>query len=196
MRPHGAGSLFAVGDRWVFQRSLFENGRRVRRSVSGATQEEALSKAARRTDWGTRQTIAERRAAAKRARVAALHADDHTTGRERNGRAVEYVERVVRIARIEGWSADHVARVIVATLTPSRVRRGIFGPCAYCKSWLASAIDHVVPTVRGGSDEPSNLVSACKSCNSQKADRTPAEWGWRPNMASQVASRRERGERR
>lgn len=36
-------------------------------------------------------------------------------------------------------------------------------------------LDHVFPKSRGGSNDPTNLVSACKACNNRKGDRTPAE---------------------
>ncbi len=35
--------------------------------------------------------------------------------------------------------------------------------------------DHVLPVSRGGLDSWSNVVSACRRCNSRKADRTPDE---------------------
>ena len=55
------------------------------------------------------------------------------------------------------------------------------GPwCFYCKRALFSTgatIDHVLPSVAGGSDALSNLVPACRSCNSSKRrNRAP-----RPN---------------
>lgn len=40
--------------------------------------------------------------------------------------------------------------------------------CWYCGKESPSTIDHVTPICNGGSDEMSNLVMACKSCNSSK----------------------------
>lgn len=43
--------------------------------------------------------------------------------------------------------------------------------CAYCAKALtpfAFTVDHVVPLSRGGTNDPSNLVLACGSCNSRK----------------------------
>lgn len=37
-------------------------------------------------------------------------------------------------------------------------------------------LDHLVPRVKGGKDEPSNLVTACKSCNSARHDMTVKGW--------------------
>lgn len=36
-------------------------------------------------------------------------------------------------------------------------------------------LDHVFPKSRGGSNDPTNLVAACKKCNGRKRDRTPEE---------------------
>ncbi len=35
--------------------------------------------------------------------------------------------------------------------------------------------DHVVPISRGGRDRWSNVVTACKSCNTRKGNRNPEE---------------------
>lgn len=48
--------------------------------------------------------------------------------------------------------------------------------CGYCGG-RATAVDHIIPRSRGGSNEVSNLISACKSCNSTKNDKTPEEAG-------------------
>lgn len=51
--------------------------------------------------------------------------------------------------------------------------------CVYCKCALNKTTltkDHAIPLTRGGTDWPSNLVPACRSCNSRKSARTPLEW--------------------
>jgi 5-methylcytosine-specific restriction endonuclease McrA len=48
--------------------------------------------------------------------------------------------------------------------------------CAFCGSNLpASKLtrDHVIPFSRGGKDTWMNVVTACRSCNERKSDRTP-----------------------
>ncbi|MEU9515888.1 HNH endonuclease [Micromonospora sp. NPDC048169] len=48
--------------------------------------------------------------------------------------------------------------------------------CRYCGAAAPDApltIDHVVPVALGGSDDPSNLVTACKDCNSGKTSTAP-----------------------
>lgn len=48
--------------------------------------------------------------------------------------------------------------------------------CQYCgKRSSDMTIDHVLPRSRGGEDTWYNLVTACKSCNSKKGNKTPDE---------------------
>lgn len=49
------------------------------------------------------------------------------------------------------------------------------GPCVYCAA-PAAEVDHIRPLSRGGIEHASNLVPACKSCNSGKKDRMLDEW--------------------
>jgi hypothetical protein len=48
--------------------------------------------------------------------------------------------------------------------------------CRYCGARAPEAtltIDHVIPTTLGGDDEPANLVTACRPCNSGKSSSSP-----------------------
>lgn len=48
--------------------------------------------------------------------------------------------------------------------------------CRYCGAMAPDAkltIDHVVPVALGGSDEPTNLVTACVDCNAGKSSTSP-----------------------
>jgi hypothetical protein len=48
--------------------------------------------------------------------------------------------------------------------------------CRYCGAMAPDVkltIDHVVPVTLGGSDEPSNLVTACADCNAGKSSSSP-----------------------
>ena len=50
--------------------------------------------------------------------------------------------------------------------------------CQYCGKKFPSAsltLDHIEPTSRGGTTSCDNVVTACKKCNTQKANRTPME---------------------
>lgn len=42
--------------------------------------------------------------------------------------------------------------------------------CAYCEKRKATTVDHIIPKSRGGRHEWTNVVSACRPCNSRKAD--------------------------
>lgn len=53
--------------------------------------------------------------------------------------------------------------------------QGIPFVCVYCGGPFEH-VDHVVPTTRGGTDDPTNLVPACTSCNTSKGDKLLAEW--------------------
>lgn len=50
------------------------------------------------------------------------------------------------------------------------------GRCAYCASSEDLTRDHVVPLCRGGSNQISNIVPACNSCNSRKNRLTGEEY--------------------
>lgn len=57
---------------------------------------------------------------------------------------------------------------------PQSVRREIFERdryrCVACESWSHLQIDHIVPVSAGGTDEPGNLQTLCRSCNMSKKD--------------------------
>lgn len=48
--------------------------------------------------------------------------------------------------------------------------------CIYCQATGPLALDHIVPVARGGSNHPSNLVAACRPCNSSKGSKLIEEW--------------------
>lgn len=46
--------------------------------------------------------------------------------------------------------------------------------CRYCHATdSALTLDHVTPTALGGTDDPSNLVAACRDCNAGKTSTSP-----------------------
>jgi len=51
--------------------------------------------------------------------------------------------------------------------------------CQYCGSTKDLTLDHVQPRSKNGKSTWTNLVTACKHCNSKKGDRTPEEAGLR-----------------
>lgn len=60
----------------------------------------------------------------------------------------------------------------------SRVLDAQRGKCFYCEADLSSykAIEHLTPLIRGGDNEPYNLVYSCQSCNSKKRTLTLEEF--------------------
>ncbi len=53
------------------------------------------------------------------------------------------------------------------------------GVCFYCQQPVARdqvTLDHIVPLIRGGQSTRSNVVLACKACNSRKKYLLPMEW--------------------
>lgn len=46
------------------------------------------------------------------------------------------------------------------------------GKCQYCGTHKELTIDHIVPRSKGGKSTWTNLVTACKRCNSRKSDYT------------------------
>jgi 5-methylcytosine-specific restriction endonuclease McrA len=50
--------------------------------------------------------------------------------------------------------------------------------CAYCGNAFADGdltVEHILPVSRGGRLSWTNVVTACRSCNTRKGNRTPEE---------------------
>jgi hypothetical protein len=66
--------------------------------------------------------------------------------------------------------------------------------CAYCGDVFGSTRltrDHITPFSRGGRDAWMNVVTACRSCNERKSDRTPEQAGMELLYAPYVPNRAE-----
>jgi 5-methylcytosine-specific restriction endonuclease McrA len=61
--------------------------------------------------------------------------------------------------------------------------------CQYCGNTDHLTIDHVYPLSRGGRTTWENVVTACRSCNGRKGNRTPEE----ANMPLRMPPRRPAG---
>ena len=48
--------------------------------------------------------------------------------------------------------------------------------CNYCGATQHLSLDHIFPQARGGSDNPENLVYACRTCNSSKGKKDLMQW--------------------
>ena len=60
-------------------------------------------------------------------------------------------------------------------LTRQNVFKRDAGRCQYCQSARDLTLDHVVPRSKGGKTHWTNLVTACRRCNTIKGDRTPEQ---------------------
>lgn len=58
----------------------------------------------------------------------------------------------------------------------SQIAELLEGPCAYCGVGGPMTLDHRVALSRGGAHDLSNLVAACKPCNSRKRTRDELEF--------------------
>ena len=68
-----------------------------------------------------------------------------------------------------------------ATLTIDKAKAIIKKPpvCPYCDNqiqWQTLSVDHVIPKSRDGESTPSNLVFACRECNTVKGNLTGDEF--------------------
>ena len=83
---------------------------------------------------------------------------------------------VRRRARLNEASGSHTDAEWIVLCIASAWR------CDYCGHVLdekTATRDHAIPLSRGGSDDISNIVVACKSCNSKKHARTSEEFALR-----------------
>ena len=57
-----------------------------------------------------------------------------------------------------------------------RLKMSVPHGCSYCGSQTNLSVDHLIPRLKGGSDEADNLISACRTCNSSKGAKDMLEW--------------------
>lgn len=62
------------------------------------------------------------------------------------------------------------------TLMDEERVKALTSGCRICGADERLTLDHLVPTFRGGEDEPANAVWLCRSCNSSKRDRDLLLW--------------------
>jgi len=74
----------------------------------------------------------------------------------------------------------------VTPLGLEQLFEGYSNLCVYCLS-VATEVDHVVPFSRGGSNDISNIVPACESCNSSKQDTPLVVWMARRKTHFQIS---------
>ncbi len=59
-----------------------------------------------------------------------------------------------------------------------KIRESLHDKCSYCGMPLngGGEVDHMLPISRGGSNDPSNLTLACRTCNRDKTNKTALEF--------------------
>jgi 5-methylcytosine-specific restriction endonuclease McrA len=78
--------------------------------------------------------------------------------------------QATRYARRHGNGGSH-------TLAEWRTTCALFNNCcAYCGKAKPLSRDHDIPLSRGGRDDITNIIPACRSCNSSKRTRTMTEF--------------------
>jgi 5-methylcytosine-specific restriction endonuclease McrA len=82
------------------------------------------------------------------------------------------VKRRISTAATQRRRAHVAAAPGVATPDQIAARVAMWGgTCWMCRMAPGTAIDHVIPLSRGGTNWPANLRPACQPCNSRKHDR-------------------------
>lgn len=67
----------------------------------------------------------------------------------------------------------------------NRISKRTKGCCAYCgKRKKIMTLDHVIPICKGGEHSHSNLILACKNCNSSKRERLLEDWA--PHLVKKI----------
>ncbi len=69
-----------------------------------------------------------------------------------------------------------MTRQLISKADQQRARDAGDNRCAKCGTTHRIVIDHMLPVVRGGTNDPENLQLLCHSCNTDKGVRTQSEW--------------------
>lgn len=67
---------------------------------------------------------------------------------------------------------------------------GVTVPCVYCQMALPFSLieaDRIIPGAQGGDYRRSNLVPACRVCNSRRGDKSL--WSFAPKLARRLVAR-------
>lgn len=88
--------------------------------------------------------------------------------RQKNKAAIKRLTAIRRAAVRSGVPAT-VEQV-------ERLFKRAHGRCVYCGRLRVLTLDHVTPLTANGTNERTNLIPACKPCNSSKNNRDAVEW--------------------
>lgn len=111
----------------------------------------------------------------------------------------EYTEHVVRSQRVEMYVPSVVAlkSYIKVSHSPRFTRFNVYArdrfKCQYCyirPPTKELTFDHVVPLSRGGATSWTNIVTACKKCNTKKSNKLCKEIGMYPINSPVVPTQR------
>ena len=91
------------------------------------------------------------------------------------------------------FNCEQEPLALLIELTPKlakkRYRQSIYDAwdckCAYCEA-DATSLDHVIPRFKSGSSNRTNLVPACRRCNTSKASAKMNEWFERQEFFTQA----------
>lgn len=120
--------------------------------------------------------------------LAGLSDEDIERAADWAGHAGEFVRVVRLVGFIEGsrismdlWTPGKESLARICSKTWGKIRQAIFDRdgwrCVYCgASEGPFECDHIFPISRGGTNDKSNLATACKPCNRSKAAKTLLEW--------------------
>ena len=97
------------------------------------------------------------------------------------GKNREHVNAYTKMQRFNRKNAGELTLETIQRIYEDNIK--FFGTltCVYCKVPIPfgeDSVDHRIPLSRGGLNVYSNLVVACKSCNSKKCDKTWNEYFW------------------
>lgn len=131
----------------------------------------------------------DKRIAAARARIEKINAKvarNHARGKEKalQRAAARFLPPGVQLDAprrldLERWPYAGETKVLYDV--SNELREAILAEdavCVWCREAPSTTIDHVRALNRGGTNHPLNLVGACSTCNSLKADFLPKEIGW------------------
>jgi 5-methylcytosine-specific restriction endonuclease McrA len=89
-------------------------------------------------------------------------------------------DNVFLVPEVLKMETPHYSSYRAPRLSKINVLRRDHFTCQYCGktgSKDSMNVDHVIPKSHGGKGTWMNLVASCKTCNHEKADRTPKEAG-------------------
>ncbi len=76
-----------------------------------------------------------------------------------------------RVIRLLNYVKIPLSKIVSHRPSKAMIYKRDNNSCQYCGSTRHLTIDHVIPKSKGGSEEWTNLVVACSTCNTKKGDK-------------------------